>query len=374
MAPDYKIPTLRDALPFWASLALIPVLAFAIWFGSWTIALVPFSTWFLFALLDQAIGKTRENIDPNSPESGLFWYRLITRIWPPTQIGVLLVTLWYVPQAAHLSAVEKLGVYFGVGVITGTIGINYAHELMHQRSRMDRWLADILLASVFYSHFRSEHLLVHHRYVGTPRDPVTARYGESFFRFFSRVLPGCLLSALKAEARLQDRVGRPAWHRSNPFWRYAALQAVTLGVAALLGGWWGVALVLFQGFVSIWQLELVNYVEHYGLERRYIGDGKYEPVGPRHSWNATYQASNWLLINLQRHSDHHFNPTRPFPLLQSGDPDETPELPYGYPVMTTAAMVPPLWHRIMSPRVKAWRKHFYPDVSDWAALPRPMPR
>jgi len=374
MAVSYKIPSLRDALPFWASLMLIPVLIVALTFGSWAVLLVPFSTWWLFAGLDQMIGRTRDNIDPNSAESGLVWYRLITRIWVPIQLCLLVGTLWYVPQATHLAGWEKLAVFFGVGVITGTVGITYAHELMHQPSRLDRWLADILLATVFYSHFRSEHLLVHHRYVGTPRDPVTARYGESFFRFFARVVPGCFLSAVKAEAGMQARQGHFVWHRTNPFWRYAALQGVTLLVAALLAGWWGVGLVLFQAFVAIWQLELVNYVEHYGLERVHLGDGKYEPVKPRHSWNATQRASNWLLINLQRHSDHHFKPARPFPLLQSGDPDETPELPYGYPVMTTAAMVPPLWHRMMRPQVKAWRKRFYPDITDWTALSRPMPR
>ncbi|MEO1790408.1 MAG: alkane 1-monooxygenase, partial [Pseudomonadota bacterium] len=331
-------------------------------------------SWWLFAWLYLMIGRSLENSDPHDPVSGLFWYRLITRVWVPIQIVLLVVMLWYVPQATHLAAWEKLAVFFGVGVITGTVGITYAHELMHQRSRLDRWLADVLLATVFYSHFRSEHLLVHHRYVGTPRDPVTARYGESFFRFFGRVLPGCFLSAVAAEVGMLKRKGKPAWHRSNPFWLYGALQVVTLVVAALLGGWWGVALVLVQGIVAIWQLELVNYVEHYGLERRHLGDGKYEPVQPRHSWNATQRASNWLLINLQRHSDHHFKPMRPFPLLQSGDPDETPELPYGYPVMTTAAMVPPLWHRMMRPQVKAWRKRFYPDIADWDTQVRPMPR
>ena len=108
-------------------------------------------------------------------------------------------------------------------MISGTIGIVYSHELMHQKNRVERWLGDLLLAMVLYSHFRSEHLLVHHRHVGTPRDPVTARYNEGFHRYFVRVLrdsphrPG----APKGETGAQ---GGSAIDRSNPFWRYWALQ------------------------------------------------------------------------------------------------------------------------------------------------------
>jgi alkane 1-monooxygenase len=127
----------------------------------------------------------------------------------------------------------------------------------------------------------------------------------------------------------------------------------------------GVGLFLWQAFIAIWQLELVNYIEHYGLTRRHLGAGKYEHVLPRHSWNSDFKASNWLLINLQRHSDHHTKPDRRFPLLQTYDEERAPQLPYGYPVMTVLAMVPPLWKRVMNRRVKAWRKRHYPDIADW---------
>jgi alkane 1-monooxygenase len=132
-----------------------------------------------------------------------------------------------------------------------------------------------------------------------------------------------------------------------------------------LGGWLGLALFAFQALIAIWQLELTNYIEHYGLTRKHLGEGKYEHVQPRHSWNAAHKASNWLLINLQRHSDHHYKPDRRFPLLQTYPEDAAPQLPFGYPVMTMAAMIPPLWRRIMNPRVKAWRKQFYPEITDW---------
>ena len=169
----------------------------------------------------------------------------------------------------------------------------------------------------------------------------------------------------------------PPLHRSNPFWRYWALQAAMLILAVIVGGGLGLLLFVWQAFIAIWQLELVNYIEHYGLTRRHLGGGKYEHVLPRHSWNASHRASNWLLINLQRHSDHHYKPDRRFPLLQNYDEEDAPQLPFGYPVMTALAMFPPLWRRRMNPRVRAWRKKYYPDIEDWSAYnsaENPMPR
>ncbi len=365
MQGNLEIGKVTTALPFWMSLALVPMAVTVALVGGWAVLVLPVSTWWLFTLLDRLTGKQEANPDPTIPEAALGWYRAITLIWFPVQFGLLCWLLWYVPRAEHLSVWEKAGVFFGMGVVSGTIGINYAHELMHQKSRLERWLADLLLAVVGYSHFRSEHLRVHHIWVGTPRDPVTARYNEGFHRFFPRVLVQCHRSAWTAEAAMLARKGLPWWHRSNPYWRYGALQGGAVLLAFALGGWVGVALFAVQAAVAVWQLELVNYIEHYGLTRRYLGDGRYEHVLPRHSWNATYQASNWLLINLQRHSDHHYKPDRRFPLLQTYDDDEAPQLPLGYPVMTIAAMIPPLWKRVMNPRVRAWRRRFYPDIADW---------
>jgi alkane 1-monooxygenase len=353
------------ALPFWLSLSLVPVVIVAAVTGGWAIVAVPLASWGLFAVLDSVEGRDMTNADPATPVADLIWYRAITLIWFPVQVALLGWLLWYVPQAEHLGRVEAIGVFVGLGVIAGTIGINYAHELMHQTSRTERWLADLLLASVMYSHFRSEHLRVHHTHVGTPRDPVTARYNEGFHRFFLRVLHQSLRSSWRAEAAMMSRKGASKWHGSNPFWRYGALQGGFLALAFAIGGWTGVGLFLWQAFVAIWQLELVDYIEHYGLTRRHIGDGRYEHVLPHHSWNSDFRASNWLLINLQRHSDHHFKPDRRFPLLQTYDDRVAPQLPYGYPVMTTLAMVPPLWRRVMNPRVRAWRKLHYPDIADW---------
>ncbi|MGC1496220.1 MAG: alkane 1-monooxygenase [Sulfitobacter sp.] len=368
---------LSRAAPFWLSLGLIPLAWFCAMQGGWTIALLPLVTWFMFSLLDQVVGLNLENADLEATDDDLFWYRLVTLIWVPLQFITLFGLLYYVPRAEHLGTAERIFVFFGVGVFTGTIGINYSHELMHQKNKMERFLGDALLAMVLYSHFRSEHLLVHHRYVATPRDPVTAHYNEGFHRFYPRVLIQSGKSAFNAEKQMLARKDLPWTDLSNPFFKYWAMQGGCLILALILGGWTGVLLFLFQASVAIWQLELVNYIEHYGLTRKHLGGGKYEHVQPHHSWNASHKASNWLLINLQRHSDHHYKPDRRFPVLQTYGPDQAPQLPFGYPVMTMAAMCPPLWRRIMNPRVRKWRDMYYPEITDWKAYNKgttPLPR
>lgn len=368
---------LSRAAPFWLSLVLLPVAALAAMTGGAAVLALPLAAWGLFTALDAATGTTGESADPETPETHLRWYRRLTLIWPPLQLALVFGTIAYATRATHLTPWALTGLVFGIGVVTGTVGIVYAHELMHQKNRLERWLGDILMASVLYSHFRSEHLLVHHTHVGTPRDAVTARYNEGFWRFFARVLPGALKSALHVEAQRLARRGLSPWHRSNPFWRYAALQSAMLAAALALGGPQGLALFAGQALTAIWQLETVNYVEHYGLTRRHLGAGRYERVLPRHSWNASHRATNWLLINLQRHSDHHVKPDRRFPLLQTYGTDEAPQLPFGYPLMGLFANIPPLWRRMMNPRVRAWRRQFYPDIADWTPYKlgtTPMPR
>ena len=365
MSPE-QFRKLASALPFWVSLGFLPLIALSVSWGGWWFMLPVAYGWWAFTLIDFVTGLSAENPDTQTPLKDLFWYRLITLVWFPIQVLTIFSVIWWLTSQAQFGWWEDLGIMFGVGVMSGVIGIVYAHELMHQKTKHERWLADLILASVLYSHFRSEHLQVHHRYVGTPRDPVTARYNEGFIAYFGRVLRTCPPSAFRAEVAMLARKGLPWWHRNNPFWRYGALQLGLLALAFAIGGGWGLALFVWQGFVAFWQLELTNYIEHYGLTRRHLGDGKYEPVRPHHSWNASHKASNWLMINLQRHSDHHYKPERRFPLLQTYDATAAPQLPFGYPALTTLAMFPPLFRRYMNPRVREWRRQFYPDIEDWS--------
>ena len=358
---------LPAAWPYWITLSFVPLAVMAITQGGWWVAAIPLWGWGAMPVLDLILGRDLRNPDPDTADARPFWFRLLTWIWFPIEAVLVFGGIWYLTHVANFPTWEKFLVMFGIGVTTGTVGIVYAHELFHKPGRFERWLGDLLMAMVLYSHFRTEHLLVHHPWVGTPRDTVSARYNEGFLRFFPRVLWQGPDSAWRAERAMLARAGRSQFDPANPFWRYIALQALALALAFALGGGLGVGLFAFQAIVAVWQLELTNYVEHYGLTRRHLGNGRYEPVAPRHSWDATHRVSNLLLINLQRHADHHLHPMRRFPLLQSYDDAEVPQLPTGYPPMTALAMVPPIWRRLMNPRVRAWRRRHYPDITDWSA-------
>ena len=174
----------RNALPFWLSLGVVPLLLLGATFGGWTTFLVPLYAWYLFSILDRLLGMNKENPDPETDESELALYRLITMIWFPIQFVMIYGLIYFVTHSDHLTMTEVIVLFFSLGVSSGTIGIVYAHELLHQRNRVERWLGDLLLASVLYSHFRTEHLLVHHKHVGTRRDAVTALYNEGFHHFW----------------------------------------------------------------------------------------------------------------------------------------------------------------------------------------------
>ena len=371
-----KSPILA-ALPFWLSLGFVPLIALGALLGGWWLAPALLYAFVVITALDAALGLNTRNPATDTPLEQLFWYRLITLIWFPIQLVLVFGAIWWSTTVSALSWHETLVLFFAIGVASGGVGIVYAHELMHQKTRAERWLGDLLMASVLYSHFRSEHLRVHHLWVATPRDAVSARYNEGFWRFFPRVLVECPRSAWVAEVAMLARAGKGRFDRANPFWRYAALQGGFILLALAVGGWAGLGLFLWQALVAVMLLELTNYIEHYGLTRRHLGEGRYEHVLPRHSWNASQTASNWLLINLQRHSDHHYKPDRRFPLLQTYAEDEAPQLPLGYPALVVAAVIPPLWRRVMNPRVRAWRRQFYPDITDWSAYKagtNPLPR
>jgi len=356
-----------SALPFWASLTLIPVAWIGAVFGGWALVLLPVYAWGVFSLLDALIGIDPRNPDIEVPSKAIKWHRLITLIWPIAQVLTTFPLLAYATNANHLSSFEKVALFMGVGLMSGTIGIVYAHELMHKSSRLERFLGDMLMGMALYGHYRSEHILVHHRFVGTPHDPVTAKYREHFWKFYPRVLIQSLLSSFRAERAMLARRERPVWHPSNPFWRYLGFAIGFLILAFLIGGWSGIALFMIAAGFAIFQLELVNYIEHYGLTRKHLGDGKYERQLPHHSWNSAHAATSALLINVTRHSDHHSRPDRHYPLLQTPTEDEAPHLPFGYAAMTTMALIPPLWMRYMNPRVRAWRRQFYPEIEDWSA-------
>jgi alkane 1-monooxygenase len=230
---------------------------------------------------------------------------------------------------------------------------------------MDNWMARISLLPTCYGHTRVEHNRGHHKKVATPEDPVSARFGESFWAFLPRTLIGTLRSAWHLEARRLSRRGRPAWSLRNEVVQ-AHIGSVLLlgGVWAVLGPW-ALLFMIVQAALAIGLLELVNYVEHYGLLRRKGPDGVYERCQPEHSWNSSRRVSNLLLFHLQRHSDHHAHPARPYQVLRHVD--SSPQLPTGYAGMVMLACVPAWWFAVMNPLVIA---HYRGDMGRLNICPR----
>jgi len=283
------------------------------------------------------------------------WFRLVTWLWVPAQVALIAWGLDAVTSGSH-GWLERVGITVSVGLTTGTVGITFAHEMIHRPGWFERALGEVLLASVSYTHFAIEHVHGHHRWVATPLDPATARVAESFYRFYPRTVLGGVRSAWRFERERLRRKGLGMWHPSNRMLRYGLMQAALYGAVAWGWGAAGMAFVAAQAIVAFSLLEVINYVEHYGLERRALGDGRYERVMPWHSWNSSHRVSNWLLINLARHSDHHWVAAKRYQVLEHLD--AAPQLPAGYGTMFVVALVPPLWRRVMDPRVEAWRARY----------------
>jgi alkane 1-monooxygenase len=280
------------------------------------------------------------------------WFQLVTWAWAIAQPTLL---FWTLDRAASgtLTALELTGLTLSVGMTTGTIGLTFAHELVHRAGRFERALGEILLATTSYTQFAIGHVYGHHRHVGTPRDPATARFGESLYAFVPRSVIGSALSAARFEVERLRKRGRAPWHASNRMFRYAATQAAMYVSAFLFFGAMGAVVLALQAAIAIALVEAVNYVEHYGLERRELAPGRYERIMPWHSWDSSHRLTNWMLINLARHADHHMLASKRYQAL---DPlDTAPQLPAGYGSMFLLALVPPLWRRKMDPRVIEWR-------------------
>jgi alkane 1-monooxygenase len=287
------------------------------------------------------------------------YYRWITFLFLPVQYAGFVTAMWVIARS-DLGVVGRVGLAVSVGCIGG-IGINTAHELGHKKESHERWLSKIALAQSFYGHFYIEHNRGHHVRVATPEDPASARVGESVYAFWPRTVIGSLRSAWRLERR------RLARRRQHPFRLgndvvNAWLMSAVLWAAIVV--WLGPGItpyLVLQAVVGLSLLEIVNYMEHYGMLRQVVGAPgrqRYERVDPRHSWNSNNIATNVLLYHLQRHSDHHANPTRRYQTLR--DYAQSPVLPTGYAGMILLAAVPPLWRRVMDPRVLA---HYDGDIT-----------
>lgn len=355
----------------WLFGLIVPLLPFAAWLGDralgWDVLwwVGPIIVFGIIPVLDVAFGLDRES-PPDEALAALEedrYYRWCTYLYLPLQYAGLVLACWMWTWDS-LSWVDRLGLAITVGCVSG-IGINTAHELGHKKEEVERWLSKIALAPTGYGHFYIEHNRGHHVRVATPDDPASSRMGESFWAFLPRTVAGSLRSAWRLERKRMARRRLPWWSLQNDIVN-AWLMSLGLVVALLVAFGPGIAPWLaVQAVFGFCLLEVVNYLEHYGLCRQRMPDGRYERVRAEHSWNSDNLTTNVLLYHLQRHSDHHANPTRRYQALRSVD--EAPNLPAGYATMVLLAWVPPLWRRVMDPRVLA---HYGGDASRANLAPR----
>ncbi|MBT0565700.1 alkane 1-monooxygenase [Williamsia sp. CHRR-6] len=312
----------------------------------------------ILPVLDRFFGPDGEN-PPEEVMEALEndkYYRYCTYAFIPFQIASLVMAcyLWTASDLSWLGIdgglglVSKIGLAFSIGLMGG-VGINTAHELGHKKDSLERWLSKITLAQTFYGHFYVEHNRGHHVRVATPEDPASSRFGESFWRFLPRSVWGSLRSSVELERSRMKRLERSFFHPSNDVLNSWVMSIALFAVLTAVFGWGVLPFLIIQAIYGFSLLETVNYLEHYGLLRAKRENGKYERTTPQHSWNSDHIVTNIFLYHLQRHSDHHANPTRRYQTLRSFE--ESPNLPSGYASMITVAYFPPLWRKVMDRRV-----------------------
>ena len=351
-------PTWRDRKRYlWLLGSILPMLPLAGWGlvnalgwrGFWWFG--PMFVYLLLPVVDLLLG--RDAAYP--PDSALAWleqdryYRWCTYLFLPMQYAGLAVVCWLWTRGG-LAVIDKVGLMTTIGMVSG-VGINIAHELGHKREHHERRFAKVALAPVAYGHFFIEHNRGHHVRVATPDDPASSKLGESFYQFLPRTIIGSLRSGWALEARRMRRAGKPAWSLTNDILNAWLMTVVLFGALVWIFGISVLPYLLGQAIIGISLLEVINYLEHYGLLRQTLPSGRYERVRAAHSWNSNNIATNVFLYHLQRHSDHHANPTRRYQSLRHTD--EAPQMPTGYAGMILLAYATPLWRRVMDPKVVA---------------------
>ncbi len=332
--------------------------------GMWNYLAIGF-VFIIITVVDQWVGLDTTNVsDAEAKIIGEeFFYRLITYVWAIVQVAFLIWGVWVVSENKIVSLTDWIGFTISFALVTGGIGITVAHELGHKKSAFERFCSKLILMTVCYMHFYIEHNRGHHVTVATPEDPATARKNEHFYRFWFRSVFSGYGHAWKiSNQRLRNQGTSPISVQNDMIW-FALLPVLFCGVLTRFFSPddqinWNIPLFfLAQSIIAFSLLELVNYIEHYGIVRRRLASGQFERVNPLHSWNASHLISNFFLFQLQRHSDHHANAIKRYQILNHVD--ESPQLPFGYPTMILLALVPPLWFHRMNPLLEEWQEKVY---------------
>ncbi|NIZ15644.1 alkane 1-monooxygenase [Phaeobacter sp. HF9A] len=330
-------------------LAPVLLILYALGVPVWVVAVAPLGLLFGVApVVDLLIGRDTRNVPAQAAatvEADPFYRRLMHAIVPSYAVGVIAATA--LAAWAGFSALEWVTFTVGMGFVHSLL-VLVAHELGHARDPLDRRMADLALVLVAYGHFGVEHNVGHHKKVATPEDPASARYNESIYRFAMREIPGVFLGALEKEGDRLRRRGLPWLSMSNELLRSWALSLMFLAGLVLAYGPKAVPFFVLHSLVAWFSITMANYTAHYGLLREMVG-GRREPCQPKHSWSSSFLFSNLLFFNLQRHADHHANAQRPFQTLSHIE--GTPQLPAGIPGLFCMMLVPPVWFRVMNPRL-----------------------
>jgi len=319
----------------------------------------PIFLYFLIPLFDIFFGDDSSN----PPEEIVAWleqdryYRLVTYAFIPLQFAAFFTGFWLMTRHGGLAVVDRIGIAITLGSLNG-VAINTAHELGHKKEHLERWFAKIALAPSAYGHFFIEHNRGHHVRVATPEDPASSRLGESFWTFWPRTVSGSLRNSWKLEQTRLRRMDKRVFTLRNDVLNAWAMTVVLWAAIAILFGVGTLPYLVLQAVFAFSLLEAVNYLEHYGLTRQKLPNGRWERVDPRHSWNNNHIVTNLFLYQLQRHSDHHANPTRRYQALRHFE--ESPQLPSGYATMIVLCYFPPLWRKVMDKRVL---EHYHGDVT-----------
>jgi len=277
------------------------------------------------------------------------WYDVLLYMVVPFQffaLGLFLNEITYSPQAWN----DIVGKTMAMGLLCGVMGINVGHELGHRSNKTEQFLGKLLLLSSLYMHFFIEHNKGHHKRVGTPDDPASARYGEMVYAFYFRATIFGYFSAWRIANRDARKKGYKAFSLHNEMLQFQIIQIAFVALVFFFFGWLTTLLFLAAALHGILLLETVNYIEHYGLQRKQIAEGKYERAMPEHSWNSNHIIGRVMLFELSRHSDHHYLASRKYQILRHHQ--NSPQMPTGYPGMMLLSTLPPLWFKVMNKRIK----------------------
>jgi alkane 1-monooxygenase len=321
-----------------------------IWLGGWWSFLTPVYAFLAIPLLETLLPQDNTNLKPADRAADsinpVFDFMLYVNLI------IVYGLIWFVGEVYSSNpsfSLEWVGVAFSLGIVLGTNGINVGHELGHRQQSWERFLGKMLLLPSFYMHFYIEHNFGHHQNAATPDDPATAKINQTLYSFWITSVVRQYINAWRIQADLLKRQSRPFISLYNDMMWFTLFQLVYAGVLFMVFGIQVCVLLVASGLVGVLLLESVNYIEHYGLLRNRLPSGRYERVRAMHSWNSNHVVGRIVLYELTRHSDHHYKSSKKYQILDYHE--QSPEMPYGYPTSLVIALIPPLWFRLMNPRI-----------------------